>query len=114
MDFDKYQYRELNPDLQNLKDEELIKHFEEYNIKEDRIYKDIYFDRAYFCEQNNYDIYDDELYLKYSKDIRQSKNNIFKEYINNLDNKTNKSVILLVNHDDNLYGASNYLYNLLL
>jgi len=112
MDFDKYQYRELNPDLQNLKDEELIKHFEEYNIKEDRIYKDIYFDRAYFCEQNNYDIYDDELYLKYSKDIRQSKNNIFKEYINNLDNKTNKSVILLVNHDDNLYGASNYLYNL--
>ena len=111
MDYDKYQYREFNPDLNNLSDEELVKHFTEHCFKEKRIYKDKFFDKELFCAVNNFDINDEQIYLKYINDIRQQKNNIFNEYIKKL-NKLENITILLVNHDNNLYGASHYLYNL--
>jgi len=80
MDYDKYQYREFNPDLNNLSDEELVKHFTEHCFKEKRIYKDKFFDKELFCAVNNFDINDEQIYLKYINDIRQQKNNIFNEY----------------------------------
>jgi hypothetical protein len=111
MNIDKYQYREFNPDLNNLTDDELLKHFNEHCINEKRIYKDKFFDKEIFCIINNFDRNDQQIYLKYSNDIRQQKNNIFTEYIKKL-TKFKNPTILLVNHDNNLYGASHYLYNL--
>jgi len=111
MNYDKYQYREFNPDLNNLTDDELLKHFDEHCFKETRIYIDKFFNKELFCAVNNFNINDEQIYLKYTNDIRQQKNNIFNEYIKKL-NKLENTTILLVNHDDNLYGASHYLYNL--
>ena len=78
---------------------------------EGRIYKDIHFNKEYFCKINNYN--GNNPYKKYIEDIRQEKNSYFKEQINSII-IPNKNSILLVNHDNKLYRANHYMYSLFL
>ena len=110
-DFDLDVYKELNSDLQSLTDNQAKLHYVQHGYKEDRIYKDIHFNKEYFCKINNYN--GNNPYKKYIEDIRQEKNSYFKEQINSII-IPNKNSILLVNHDNKLYGANHYMYSLFL
>ena len=115
MSIDINQYREFNPDLKFLTNDELLTHFMKYHKIEDRKYIDKFFNKDVFCRVNKLDNNDENIYIKYINDIRLQKNEIFNGYIDHLKKyypKTNKDVIFLVNHCANLYGASHYLYNL--
>ena len=110
-DFDTFIYKELNEDLKNLTELQAKLHYVQHGYKEDRLYKDIHFNKKYFCKINNYN--GSNPYKKYIEDIRQEKNSYFKEQINSI-NIPNKNTILLVNHDNKLYGANHYIYLLFL
>ena len=110
-DFDVNIYKKLNPDLETLNDNQLKLHYSQHGYKEDRIYKDIHFNKEHFCKINNY--IGNNPYKKYIEDIRQEKNSYFKEQINQII-IPNKNSILLVNHDNKLYGANHYMYSLFL
>ena len=117
--FDPLIYISLNPDLSNLNLIESSKHYSQYGINENRKYDDPYFDKAYFAKTYNHDIFDKYLYKYYSDDIKQEKNEYFKNIINDKFANKNKNTkdtnkytnaVLLVNHDTSIYGASHYLY----
>ena len=110
-DFDVNIYKKLNPDLETLNDNQLKLHYSQHGYKEDRNYKDIHFNKEHFCKINNY--IGNNPYKKYIEDIRQEKNSYFKEQINSII-IPNKNSILLVNHDNKLYGANHYMYSLFL
>jgi hypothetical protein len=110
-DFDLDVYKAVNEDLTKLTDDQAKLHYFQYGYKEERKYKDIHFNKEHFCKINNYN--GNTPYKKYIEDIRQEKNSYFKEQINSII-IPNKNSILLVNHDNKLYGASHYIYLLFL
>ena len=109
-DFDVLIYKELNKDLQIMTDIEAKIHYDTAGIKEKRIYKDIYFDKEYFSNKYDLSITDRQLYNKYTKDIRQLKNDYFSSYVDNIVVSPDINYIFLVSHDNKLYGASHYIY----
>ena len=107
-DFDVKIYKHLNPDLANLSDVYCKTHYSKHGLHEGRQYQDPFFDKNFFAEKYGYSFDYPDIYLEYTKDIRQCKNKQFTEYINTL--KYYPDVIILCNHDNSLYGASHYLY----
>jgi hypothetical protein len=110
-DFDINVYKELNEDLNQLTENQLKLHYVQHGYKEGRTYKDDFFNKDYFCKKYNYN--GTNPYKKYIDDIRQEKNSYFKDVITSI-NIPNKKTILLVNHDNKLYGANHYIYSLFL
>jgi hypothetical protein len=88
---------------------QLTTHYILHGIKEKRKYIDNYFCKDFFCKKYNYENTPD-IYLKYVSDIRQEKNFYFKIYVDNLSFDLSQNYFFLVNHDNNCYGASHYLY----
>jgi hypothetical protein len=109
-DFDSSCYKDFNKDLKNMTNFEAMEHYKYYGYKEKRCYKDIYFDKNYFCNKYNFLNTDNDVYFRYAADVRQEKNGYFLEYVNSITTKQNTKYILLVNHCDVLYGASHYIY----
>jgi hypothetical protein len=112
-DFDVSIYKELNKDLQVMTDLEAKMHYNTAGgIKENRLYKDIHFNKDFFSKKYNLSIKDNKLYSKYIEDIRQLKNDYFSDYVDNIIVSSDINYIFLVNHDNTLYGASHYVYSL--
>ena len=106
-------YKELNPDLKDMTDLEATLHYDNYGYKENRKWQDVHFNQEYFINKYNYKKYANnpqKLYSFYCKDIRQQKNNYFSKYVKNIITSPSKRYIMLVNHDDTLYGANHYIY----
>lgn len=112
IDFNSEIYREFNTDLKDMNDIQLKLHYIKAGKYENRKYSDTYFIKEEFCEINGYSIDTQNIYSHYINDIRMEKNFIFKEYLSHIHINKNTKYILLVNHDNNIYGASHYLYKL--
>lgn len=107
-DFNVEMYSLLNKDISHMPNGWLEMHYSQYGKKEDRKYKDSFFDKEFFIKENkikNYSGYQD-----YLKDIRQIKSKKIKDLIENI--KEIKDCILLVSHENSIYGATNYLYTI--
>lgn len=112
--FDVCVYKELNNDLKIMSDHDAIKHYVNSGKYEGRKYIDKYFDKQYFAKKYCYDIDDINLYSKYIADIRQEKCEGIHKRIAKMNPNDRKKYIILVNHDDSIYGASIYIYYLFL
>lgn len=104
-------YKEYNPDINCLTDTNAKIHYIKHGKTEGRKYNDIYFDDEYFRKVNNIQS-DVDAYKIYCTDIRKEKNKKFIKYIDSLLFVENIQYLLLVNHDEELYGASHYLFML--
>lgn len=110
-DFDVSMYKEYNTDLNILTDTNAKIHYIKHGKLEGRKHHDIYFDEEYFRKTNNIQSHVDA-YKLYCTDIRKEKNNTFNKYIDSLLVVNNIQYILLINHNEELYGASHYLFML--
>lgn len=117
-DFNPVIYKELNIDLVEISDMSAMVHYTKYGKVENRVYQDPYFDAQYFCEQNHYE-FDNTgsnigyLYRQYKSDIRQPKSKVFEDIVQSYKTSfvaTNKPLIILINHDASMYGASHFMY----
>lgn len=108
--FDLCMYKYFNPDLYYMTDGECIKHFSLHGINEKRTWNDKYFDKNFFIKKYNYNKNDENIYLKYIKDIRQEKNEYFIKIVKKTIFDRNKKNIFLVNHSESIYGASIFVY----
>lgn len=104
-------YRFLNPDIDDLSDLELKVHYQKYGIFEERKYVDTLYDPMYFKKKyfNKQNLTDDELYKKYTLDIKLHKSKKVKHMYDKLI-LPKKNTIFFVDHDKNGYGACHYLY----
>lgn len=107
-DFDVDAYRSLNRDIFDQTDDWLKAHYYRAGKMEGRKYFDPFFDKEFFCKYNNIKIEDYSGYRDYLKDIRQIKSQTIFELI--ADIPTLEDYVLLVSHDNALYGATHYLY----
>ena len=107
-DFDVKTYALLNKDITNMPNGWLEMHYSQYGKKEDRKYKDDLFDKDFFIKENNIINYSG--YQDYLKDIRQIKSKKIKNLVDKI--KEIKDCILLVSHENSIYGATNYLYTI--
>jgi glycosyltransferase involved in cell wall biosynthesis len=107
-DFDVKTYGLLNKDITNMPNGWLEMHYFQHGKKENRKYKDDLFNEEFFIKENNVQNYSG--YEDYLKDIRQIKSKKLKELINKI--KEIKDCILLVSHENSIYGATNYLYTI--
>lgn len=105
-DFNVEVYRHLNKDISDLPPGWLKAHYANHGKFEGRQYKDPWFDKEWFIKENNVDPYID--YEQSTKDVRLLKSQRALDYINQLPDLT--GTLLLVCHDDSIYGATHYLY----
>jgi hypothetical protein len=104
-------YKEYNTDLNILTDTNAKIHYIKHGKFEGRKHHDIHFDYEYFRKANNTQSHIDA-YKLYGSDIRKEKNNSFVKYVDSLLVVDNIQYILLVNHNEELYGAPHYLFML--
>jgi len=98
-DFDVEMYLAYNKDIQHLSNLQAKIHYMFEGKKEGRRYSDQHFDKQVYLQSYN----------TYLADIRQKKNNYFEKEL--MVRKRDVGIIL-VNHDNSLYGASRYIHNL--
>jgi glycosyltransferase involved in cell wall biosynthesis len=107
-DFNVEMYSALNKDITNMPYGWLEMHYFKHGKSENRKYKDVFFDKEFFVKENNITNYSG--YKDYLKDIRQIKSKKIKDLISKI--KEIKDCILLVSHENSIYGATNYLYTI--
>ena len=113
LDFDVSMYKILNVDLRYMSDRDAQTHYVLHGCNENRVYIDTYFSYEFFrTTYSNIEMVN--LYTCYIMDIRQEKNNYFSKYINSLVISKEHKYIMLVNHDNKLFGANHYMYGLFL
>jgi len=105
-DFDVEVYRQLNIDIKDQADGWLKRHYFQHGQYEKRVYCDRLFDRNFFCHYNKLD--SSAYYEDYLKDIRQIKSKEVLDIISTT--PVLEDYILLVSHDNSIYGATHYLY----
>lgn len=107
-DFDVKAYSLLNKDISGMPNGWLEMHYFLHGKMENRKYKDDLFDEDFFIKENNIQNYCG--YEDYLKDIRQIKSKKLKDLISKI--KEIKDCILLVSHENSIYGATKYLYTI--
>lgn len=105
-DFDVDVYRGVNEDIATQTDGWLKVHYVQHGIREGRVCKDPWFDKEFFIKENN--IRDYKGYASYLEDIRLLKSAEAKSFVEALPQL--EDTILLVSHDNSIYGATHYLY----
>lgn len=105
-DFDVEIYRCMNMDIFDQTDSWLKRHYYQHGQYEQRTYSDRLFDKDFFIKYNN--LNETATYIDYLKDTRQIKSQAMLDIINSLPNLEN--YLLLVSHDNSIYGATHYLY----
>lgn len=105
-DFDVNVYRYRNKDISNQTDGWLKRHYFQHGQYENRVCSDRLFDKDFFCKHNK--ISDTSNYGDYLKDITQIKSKEVLDIVETIPNLAD--YLLLVSHDNSIYGATHYLY----
>lgn len=104
--FDVDVYRWLNEDIFDQSDAWLKRHYFQHGKYEGRVCSDPLLDKQFFCEYNNISEYSG--YGDYLKDIRQIKSKEILDIVASV--PVIEDHLLLVSHDNSIYGATHYLY----
>lgn len=107
-DFDVLEYLYLNKDLYKMSIGQIEMHFFEHSKNENRLYKDNLFDKDFFIKYNKIENYIG--YKNYFKDISQIKSQKILDVLSSIQEEKNS--IILISHDNSLFGATHYLYSL--
>ena len=110
LDFDTAVYRWYNRDLMEMSDLYLQRHYQLFGHLERRLYRDPWFDKWYFIRMNRIESY--RGHIEYSRDIRQAKSQCATAVYATI--QSCPGTIVLVSHENSLYGATHYLYLLCL
>jgi glycosyltransferase involved in cell wall biosynthesis len=105
-DFDVEVYRYMNRDIFDQTDGWLKRHYYQHGQYEQRIYSDRLYDKSFFINYNN--LHESATYADYLSDIRQIKSQEILDIINSTPDLD--GYLLLVSHDNSIYGATHYLY----
>jgi hypothetical protein len=105
-DFNIDVYRYRNSDISDQTNGWLKGHYFQHGQYENRVCSDQLFDKDFFCSHNN--IPATSNYGDYLKDITQIKSKEVFDIVENIPNLSDH--LLLVSHDNSIYGATHYLY----
>ena len=110
IDFDAAMYRIYNSDLAEFNSIWLVleRHYQTIGYIEQRKYLDPLFDWVYFIRLNRIESY--QGYIDYLRDIRQFKSQYVTQFCTSI--QPQPGVIVLVSHDNSLFGATHFLYTL--
>ena len=108
--YDEHQYKQFNHDLRHLNSEAVKYHFLNFSKKEKRIIKDDLYDKKFFIKTNN--LSNNANYLDYKLDITKIKSKKLQKEIQAIESYKKDDLLLLVSHQNSLYGATHYLYSL--